>query len=94
MKNLEEKQDRKLEGNLHAILAGLLLNGFIQGGKNEELNDSALGFAKKEMNKIISKIRRETAECVCDKMIETISIGYDIREKALKEIKIKIIKEL
>ena len=69
MKDLIKKQDKKFEGTIHAILAGLLLNGFIQGQENEKLNDRPLDFAKKEFNKIIKKVRKETAEAVCDKMI-------------------------
>jgi len=62
MKELIKKQEEKFEGNIHAILAGLLLNGFIQGSGNEKLNDNTLDFAKKELNKVISKVRKETLE--------------------------------
>jgi hypothetical protein len=43
----------KREQTIHAILAGLLLNGFIQGQTKEKIDDSVLDFAKRELNKII-----------------------------------------
>ena len=48
-------KDEKKESTLHAILAGLLLNGFIQGSEDEQLNCNVLEFAKKEIKKIYDK---------------------------------------
>ena len=65
---------------------------------------------REELKRILDKVRKETAECVCDRMIKEISdlrkaetsdeeekiwnFGYDWRIKEEKELKKQIIKEL
>ena len=110
MKDLIKLQDEEFNETMHAIFAGLLLNGFIQGSENEKLNDPPLDFAKKEFDEAIAKVRKKIVEKVCDKMIGEISdlrkaeysdreeemwdYGYDTRIKEEKEMKLKILKEL
>lgn len=51
--------NKKLEEQLHIILAGVLANGFMQEGK---VNTSVIDKAKEEVNKIINKCLAEQAK--------------------------------
>jgi len=75
--------------------------------KNKYPINTFTGETRKELEKLIDKVRKETAEEVCDKMIRETSHkarvsryydfyyeGYNDRIKEEKEIKQQIIKEL
>ena len=43
------RQNESLKGHIHYILAGILLNGFIQGRTKKKLNNSVLYEANNEI---------------------------------------------
>ena len=77
-------QEEWEEGTIHAILAGVLLNGYIQGQTQPEISDVCLDFAKKELKKTLQtekeKMKKELEDW-CEKN------GFEHDQELLNKIK-------
>lgn len=51
------KPELSVDNTLHAIIAGVLMNGFIQGQTQEKVNTHVIDVALKEVKKLIKKIK-------------------------------------
>ena len=99
------KQPNPMEevNTLHAILAGILLNGYIQGEIGNKLKDGVLDKAKEEIEKVFTPnsqaISKEDVEIEIQKILEPYFIqhdggNYDDQNELIIKISIDIAKLL